>query len=45
LPALAFWFLPGAIGAPIIARAIVAARNRAQAGPSSQRHRTASHLQ
>jgi hypothetical protein len=29
LPALSFWFLPGAIGAPIITRAIMAARNRA----------------
>jgi hypothetical protein len=28
LPPLSFWFLPGVIGAPIIARALVAARNR-----------------
>jgi uncharacterized membrane protein HdeD (DUF308 family) len=28
LPPLSFWFLPGVIGAPIIARAMVAARNR-----------------
>jgi hypothetical protein len=29
LPPLAFWFLPGAIGAPIITRAVLAARKRA----------------
>jgi hypothetical protein len=28
LPALSFWLLPSAIGAPIIARAIVLARAR-----------------
>jgi hypothetical protein len=28
LPPLAFWFLPGAIGAPIIARAVLTARKR-----------------
>lgn len=30
LPPLTFWFLPAAIGAPIIARAVLAARRRAQ---------------
>ena len=29
LPPLAFWFLPGVIGAPIIAHAVLAARKRA----------------
>jgi hypothetical protein len=29
LPALTFWFLPGVIGAPIIVRALFAARDRA----------------
>jgi hypothetical protein len=44
LPTLAFWFLPGMIATPIITRALIAARNRAaQAGPSSERQRTASH--
>jgi hypothetical protein len=32
LPPLTFWFLPGIIGAPIIARAVVEARKR-QARP------------
>jgi hypothetical protein len=44
LPPLSFWFLSGVIGAPIIARALLAARNRAaQAEPSSDRQRTAPH--
>jgi hypothetical protein len=30
LPPLTFWFLPAAIGAPIIARSVLAARRRAQ---------------
>jgi uncharacterized membrane protein HdeD (DUF308 family) len=30
LPPLTFWFLPAAIGAPIIARAVLGARRRAQ---------------
>lgn len=29
LPPLTFWFLPGVIGAPIVARAVLAARKRA----------------
>lgn len=38
LPPLSFWFAPGVIGAPIIARALLAARNRAsQADSASQR--------
>jgi hypothetical protein len=42
LPPLSFWFLPGAIGAPIITRAMLAARNRPpRAGASSARPRTA----
>jgi uncharacterized membrane protein HdeD (DUF308 family) len=32
LPPLTFWFLPAAIGAPIIARAVLAARRRPQRG-------------
>ncbi len=28
LPPVSFWFLPAAIGAPIIIRAVIAARNR-----------------
>ena len=44
LPPLSFWFLPAVIGAPIIARALVAARKRAeQAEPSSDRQRIARH--
>src|SRR6266436_3165361 len=30
LPTLTFWFLPAAIGAPVTARAVLAARRRAQ---------------
>jgi hypothetical protein len=42
LPPLSFWFLPSVIGAPIIARALLAARHRAsRPGPASQRPRMA----
>jgi hypothetical protein len=42
LPPLSFWFLPSVIGAPITARALLAARRRAsRPGPASQRPRTA----
>jgi hypothetical protein len=34
LPLLAFWFLPSAIGAPVIARAITRARRRTDPAPS-----------
>jgi hypothetical protein len=38
LPPITFWFLPAAIGAPIITRAIIAARNRRpQTGRSAER--------
>jgi hypothetical protein len=41
LPALAFWFLPGVVAAPIIARALLAARRRASpADPATERART-----
>lgn len=43
LPPLTFWFLPAAIGAPIIARAVLAARRRAQrAGDATSRPQAAS---
>ena len=42
LPALTFWFLPAAIAAPIIARAIIRARkNRQPSGPPAGRASTA----
>ncbi len=36
LPSLTFWFLPSAVGAPIITRALVVARRRARALPNIQ---------
>jgi len=42
LPPVSFWFLPSVVGAPITARALLAARRRAsRPGPASQRPRTA----
>ena len=35
LPPLTFWFLPAAVGAPIITRAILAARSRARPDQAS----------
>jgi uncharacterized membrane protein HdeD (DUF308 family) len=44
LPPLAFWFLPGVVGAPIIARALLAARRRASpADPPAKRDPTSTH--
>jgi hypothetical protein len=36
LPAFAFWLLPAAVGAPVIARAIVRARRPARPGPRTR---------
>jgi len=42
LPTLSFWFLPGVIGAPIIARALIAARHRtSHADPATEQPGTA----
>ena len=41
LPSLTFWFLPSAVGAPIITRALVVARRRARPLPTSK---SAEHL-
>jgi hypothetical protein len=36
LPVLAFWLLPSAIGAPIIARAVIHARHASPTSPARQ---------
>jgi hypothetical protein len=43
LPPLSFWVLPSAIGAPIVIRAIVRARQKARIGPRTRYRPPAAH--